>query len=141
MAAIKDTAAIARKWSEVTPLRSGDYEAGVQQPGKDWARETAGSADAWKAGVALAVAEGRFAKGVQRAGTEKWQQQTLSKGVARWGPGVAGAANAYAEGFDPYRQAIAALTLPPRFARQDPRNLERVKAVVNTMIATKKART
>lgn len=140
MAAIKDTAAIARKWASVTPLRSADYEEGVKNPTKDWARETAAAADSYKAGVQAAITEGRFAKGVTRAGSEKWQQNAATKGVQRWGPGVAGAERTYAEGFEPYRQAISGLTLPPRFARQDPRNLERVKAVVNAMIAAKKAR-
>ena len=43
----------------------------------------------------------------------------------------------YAAGFAPYRDAIERVTLPPRYARRDPRNLERVKAVVNALVEAK----
>ncbi|KKM97798.1 hypothetical protein LCGC14_1164310, partial [marine sediment metagenome] len=40
-------------------------------------------------------------------------------------------------GFTPYQAAISAVVLPPRYARRDPRNLARVKAVVDALIAKK----
>ena len=43
----------------------------------------------------------------------------------------------YEKGFQPYRDAIEKTTLPARFARRDPRNLERVRAQVNAVIAEK----
>lgn len=139
MAAIRSVEEIARKWATVTPLRTGDYEAGVKSPQKDWKESTAASGDAWKAGVSEAIAEGRFVKGVVKAGTGKWQLGATTKGVARWGPGVQLGEPAYGTGFAPYREAISRLTLPPKFARRDPRNLLRVKAVVDAMIGVKKA--
>ncbi len=140
MTAIRETAAIARKWATVTPTRSADYEQGIKEPKKDWQRETVAAADSYKAGVTEAIAQGRFAKGVTAAGTSKWQEGALTKGVSRWGAGVTLAENAYAAGFAPYQAAISRLTLPPRYAKRDPRNLERVKAVVNAMIAVKTGR-
>ncbi|GAI70545.1 unnamed protein product, partial [marine sediment metagenome] len=46
----------------------------------------------------------------------------------------------YARNFAPYRDAIERATLPPRYAKRDPRNLARVKAVVDALIAAKEAR-
>jgi len=140
MAAIKDTAEIARKWSEVTPQRAGEYERGVKNPRRDWAQATSAAESNYNDGVQKAVAEKRFSKGVTRAGTVAWQEGAVTKGVPRFGPGVAGAAEKYRAGYEPYRNAISSLTLPPRYARQDPRNLQRVQSVVSAMIATKKSR-
>ena len=87
--------------------------------------------------MTAAIQGDRVIKGVNNAGTARWSEGAITKGVARFGPGVALAQSRYESGFAPYHQAIASLTLPPRFARRDPRNLERVKAVVAAMVATK----
>lgn len=139
MAAIRPIDVIARKWATVTPQRAADYEAGIQNPGKDWATETGKAEASWKDGVAKAATAGSFGKGVSRAGTSGWQEGSLLKGVPRWGPGVALAEDKYLTGFSPYREAISRVVLPPRFARRDPRNLLRVAAIVDVMVKTKAA--
>ncbi len=139
MAAIRSLQEIANKWKTVTPQRSNEYRAGIEAPRKDWAEATAAASDNWANGVQEAAASGAFGRGVSAAGTDKWRRGALLKGVSRWGPGVQIAENDYAKGFGPYRDAISNLTLPARFARRDPRNLERVRAVVDAMIATKKS--
>ena len=139
MAAIRAADLIARKWASVTPVRVSDYEAGVRSPRTDWARETIAAEQAWAAGVTAAVAAKSFPKGVARVGTPGWQKGAIEKGTQRWGPGVQIAESDYLKGFSPYRQAIAGVTLPPRFARRDPRNLLRVSAIVDAMNATKKS--
>lgn len=139
MAAIRPLNEIAAKWATVTPQRSTEYRKGIEAPRVDWMEATAAAADNYANGVQEAVAEGRFAKGVANAGTDKWRRGALEKGVSRWGPGVQLAQSDYQRGFAPYREAIASLTLPPRFARRDPRNIARVQAVVDAMIATKKS--
>lgn len=140
MAFIRSMADIARKWATVTPMRSADYEAGVKNPRRDWAQATASAEDSWKAGVANAAAKGFFSKGVNFAGTPKWQAGAISKGVTRWGPGVSIAEPNYQRGFAPYRDAIERVTLPTRYAKRDPRNLARVKAIVDAMVSTKEGR-
>lgn len=139
MANIRSTSEIAAKWATVTPQRASDYEAGVRQPRADWARQTAAASDAWKAGITDAIARGAFAKGVNKAGTQTWQEGALLKGTTRWGPGVQVAQQKYETAFAPYRDAIERVVLPPRFARRDPRNLDRVKAIVDAMSKTKAA--
>lgn len=134
MANIRTIEQIAHKWATVTPQRTMDYEQGVRSPKADWATSTAAAEDSYNAGVQRAIAEKAFGKGVRKAGSEKWQAGAINKGTQRWGPGVAMSEPQYAAGFAPFRDAIERLTLPPRYARRDPRNLNRVKAVVDAMI-------
>ena len=137
MAAIASSSEIAAKWARVTPLRSADYDDGIRNPRVDWATATTAAGDAWKAGIQQAIAQDAFRKGVNRAGTSTWQTAAIAKGPARWSQGVSIGAPAYESGFAPYRDAIERLTLPPRFAKRDPRNLDRVKAVVDALIKVK----
>jgi hypothetical protein len=137
VAAIKQLADIVKKWTTVTPQRSADYVQGVTNPRTDWADATAAADDSWKAGVAAAAAAGRFASGVNKAGTAKWKKNATEKGPVRWQQGIGLAADLYQRGFAPFREAIAGLALPPRFANRDPRNLDRVAAIVQAMIQTK----
>lgn len=137
MAAIASVELIANKWARVTPQRSEDYRLGVTNPQRNWEQNTKAANDAWKEGTAKAIAEDRFTKGVSRAGQAKWQLGATTKGVTRWPEGVRLGEDAYRTGFAPFQQAIERLTLPPRFARRDPRNLLRVEAVVNALKAVK----
>jgi hypothetical protein len=137
MAFIRSIEQIAKKFAMVTPGRTEDYRMGVENPRRDWATATAASESAYEAGVTQAIAKKRFGKGVKAAGSETWQKGAVEKGTQRWGPGVVLAQDKYARNFARYRDAIERTTLPPRYARRDPRNLDRVKAVVNSLIAAK----
>ena len=140
MAFIRSIEHIARKFATVTPGRTEDYRMGVENPRRDWGAATAAAESAYEAGVTQAIAKKRFGKGVKAAGTETWQRGAVEKGTARWGPGVTMAQDKYARNFAPFRDAIERVTLPPRFARRDPRNLARVKAVVDALVAAKEVR-
>lgn len=133
MAYIRTIDVIAKKWSSVTPQRSGDYEAGVKAPRASWSRQAVAALDAWKAGVQAAVAANSYSKGVTRAGDTAWEEGAINKGLQRWGPGVQLSMDKYQRGFAPYREAIAGVVLPPRYARRDPRNLARVAAIVDAL--------
>ena len=137
MAEIKSLAAIRDKWTRVTPGRTEDYKLGIQNPRRDWEEETLEAKDNWKAGIDAAAAKGLFEKGVREAGTGKWKEKALKKGPGRFAEGVYIAGDDYERGFKPYREAIAAVHLGPRFPRRDPRNLERVRRVVNALIEAK----
>jgi hypothetical protein len=137
MAEIRDLSAIKEKWTRVTPGRTEDYKIGVKNPRRDWEKETSGAADTYKAGVDAAHSKGLFAKGVKKAGTSKWQSKALAKGPARFAEGVYLAGDDYEAGFAPYREAIARTDLGPRFPKRDPRNLDRVKRIVNALVAEK----
>ncbi len=119
----------AQKWARVTPGRVEDYRLGVQNPRKSWQAATTAAAKNQAEGAQKAIAEGRFAKGVQKAGNSKWQNNALNKGTSRFGPGVQAAEGDYAKGIAPYLQVIEQTNLPPRFTKGDPRNLLRVAAI------------
>lgn len=135
MPEIKSASAIAEKWSRVTPQRTADYEQGVRNPKKDWEQSTLAAADRQAEGVQQAIAEGRFEKGVSKAGTSKWQKGATEKGPQRWSQGVQISADEYEAGFAPFRDVIEQTTLPPRFAAGDPRNIERTKAMAEALHA------
>ncbi len=137
MAEIKSMSAIRDKWTRVTPGRVDDFKLGIQNPKRDWQAETEAAKDTWKAGVDQAAAKDLFAKGVAKAGTKKWQDKALKVGPGRFAEGVFIAGPDYEKGFKPYHDAIAAVDLGPRFPRRDPRNLERVKRVVDALVAQK----
>ncbi len=125
----KDLAAVAAKWSQRAQAAGPDYQNGVKTPRRDWAQNTSAAADSWSAGVQQAVADGRFGRGVAAAGTPKWQNAAINKGVARYPTGVAQGGPAYTQGFGPYLQVIASLTLPPGGPKGSPNNYLRSQAV------------
>jgi hypothetical protein len=137
MAEIKSLAAIRDKWTRVTPGRQEDYKLGIQNPKRDWETETVAAEGNWKAGVDAAQAKGLFTKGVTAAGTKKWKDKALDVGPGRFAEGVYKGGSDYERGFAPYREAIARVDLGPRYPRRDPRNLERVRRVVDALVAEK----
>lgn len=139
MAFIRSVDSIAKKWAEVTPMRASDYAAGIANPRRSWAAATKNAEKAYEEGVSKSIARKAFGKGVARAGDEKWSRKAGTRGVANWGPGVSDAQGDYAAGFAPYQAAISACVLPPRYARRDPRNLNRVKAIVDALVAKKES--
>ncbi|HDZ39458.1 MAG TPA: hypothetical protein ENH62_14490 [Marinobacter sp.] len=137
MAFIRSIEHISTKWATVTPMRTADYAAGIADPRRSWSAATKAAESAYEEGVKASILAKTFGKGVAKAGDEKWQRKATVNGVQRWGPGVTEAKGDYAAGFTPYQAAISAVVLPPRYARRDPRNLARVKAVVDALIAKK----
>lgn len=135
---VKSVAKIAEKWAKVTPQRSAEYEDGVKNPVRDWAKNTADANAAYKAGVTEAVNKDRFLKGVQKAGTEKWKTKAATVGPARFSQGVTVAQPDFEKGFAPFRDVIEKTTLPPRFAKGDPRNIDRVRVIAAALSAAKK---
>jgi len=121
------------KWRGRAEVSAPAFEDGVRNPRRSWARTTMDAFESYKAGVQASIVAGSFKRGVHRAGDSKWQERTITLGVRRWPEGIAASGPAYSEGFGPYHNALAALTLPPRYARGDPRNLERVKVIAEAL--------
>jgi len=137
MARIRSASEIAEKYARVTPGRSADYAAGIDNPKADWKSQTLAAEDAWAQGVQQAASEKRFGKGVAKSGTEKWQRKAKELGTSRWGPGVSAAKDDYEAGFSPYADVIRSTTLPPRGPKGDPRNIERVAKIAMALHAKK----
>jgi len=137
MAEIKSLSAVKEKWTRVTPGRTEDYKLGIQNPKRDWAEEAKASEANYKAGVDAAQAKGLFVKGIDKAGSAKWKEKALKKGPGRFAEGVYIAGPDFEKGFAPFHAAIERVDLGPKFPKRDPRNLERVKKVVDAMIEEK----
>jgi len=137
MAEIKSLSAIRDKWQRVTPGRTEDYKLGIQHPRRDWEEEAKAGKDNWKLGVDAAHNQNLYEKGIEEAGTGKWRERALKKGPGRFAEGVYMAGPDYEKGFAPYREAIAAVDLGPRFPKRDPRNLDRVRRIVEALVARK----
>lgn len=129
MAAIRPLAQIAKKWNDRTATAGQQYAEGVATPKADWATNAKLGQGNWEAGVQQAATAKSFSKGVNAAGTQKWQQKSVQKGVPRFGPGVQVAEPDYTAGFEKFAGVIAQTVLPPKFAKGDPRNLLRVTAI------------
>jgi len=133
MALTKSADQVASKWARVTPERAPDYEDGVRNPTKDWGTQTAAAEDTYKAGVTAAMGRGAFGKGVRKAGTASWQKGAIEKGTARFGPGVQTAQPKYQSAIADVLSTINSVTLPPRYAKGDPRNIARVSAIATAL--------
>lgn len=133
----KDISSVAAKWAQRAAAAGADYTSGVKSTTKDWAGLTAAAAPAWEQGVQTAVSNGRFSKGVQKAGTAKWQAGASTKGATRYPQGVSAGGPNYQNNFGPYLQTIASVTLPPRGPRGSPSNIQRVSAIADALHAAK----
>lgn len=134
---VKDISTIAAKWSQRANAAGADYSNGVKTTTKDWAGLTAAAALSWEQGVSNAVANKRFANGVNKAGTSKWQSAASTIGAQRYPQGVSGAAAAYSAGFAPSLAVIASITPPPRSPRGSPNNIQRVSIYADALHAKK----
>jgi len=118
-----------QKWSRNASQATETYTEGVRNPRTPWSQATQNAAESYKAGIQQSITEGRFAKGVAKAGDQKWQTNAVQKGGERFASGVQQGVTSYETGVAPYLSVIESTTLPPRYATGDPRNLERVKAI------------
>jgi hypothetical protein len=129
MAEIKSIAAIQEKWGRVTPGRTEDYTLGIKNPKRDWAQAASAAKESHKAAMQAAATADSYSKGVNKAGTARWQDKATRKGPSRFAEGVIVGAADYGSGFAPFADVIKATALPVRFPRGDLRNLDRVKTI------------
>ena len=126
---VKDAGTAAAKFTQRAAAAAGDYQAGVQGAGEDWARQTVASVDNYNAGIQEAITRGAFQRGVQAAGAAKYSQKAATTGARRFPEGVREGGPAFQAGVQPYLTVIAGLTLPPRRPKGDPANFARVQAI------------
>jgi len=135
--ALRSLDKIVEKWRSRASAASGDYAAGVETPKYDWQKQTLAASDAWKSGITEAAAKNMFAKGVAATSTDFWKTRTITLGTARYADGVSKSVDVYKANFAPYYDTLSKIELPPRGARGDPKNIERVRAIVNALRAKK----
>jgi len=128
---------LVEKWNARASVATDDYARGVRDPAVPWIDGARSANENWKAAISAAVAADLFIKGINRAGNEKWQQKTLIVGVPRWPQGIAIAKDSFAKGFGPFHEALTRLTLPKRYPKGDPRNIDRVSAIAKALHSLK----
>jgi len=99
MIKIKPIDQIVSRWVQGVRGATAAYQFGVSNPQRDWADATIAGAASWFSGVQAAHAAGRFEGGVRRAGSVKWKNKTLNKGVQMWPVAVAAAEGDYRVGW------------------------------------------
>ena len=126
---VKDASASAQKFVQRAQAAAPDYQRGVQGAGQTWQTNAAASNDSYVAGVTAAANAGRFMKGINTAGGQKYATNAAGKGAQRYPQGVANAGPQWQASTQPYLDTLAALTLPPRRPKGDPANYQRAQLV------------
>lgn len=129
MVNIKSLETITSKWAEVTPQRAPYYEQGVKAPTRDWSTEAVKGQTAYEAAMRDPKVLALRSTKIKAVGTEKWSRKATSVGPSRFREGVPAAKDDYSKGFAPFQGVIAALSLPEKGARGDPKNYARVQAI------------
>jgi len=134
---VKPLSEIVDKWANVTPTRRTYLEQGIKRSADKWLNNSIAQDDAWKEGVQEAIAKDLRKKGLTEAAKKKYLERGTGPGPGRWAQGIGMAKDEYQRGMAPVIETLRATTLPPRYKKRDPRNLERVKAVVEALIKLK----
>jgi len=133
MVKTKPAELVAKKWVDRASVASDDYRYGIENPREDWQRATEAAFDRWTKGVQQAIANKSFVGGVRKAGTEKWRRKALEVGADRYASGVRAAKDEYASKIAEVLNVISGITLPERGPRGDPKNIERVRVIADTL--------
>jgi hypothetical protein len=117
------------RWKRNTSQAVKDYENGIKNPKRSWGKTTCEAQNRYKAGVDAAHLRKAFQGGVKKKGTRGWFIPTLLKGPTRFAQGVSIAGGTYASGYIKYHKIIKRTSLPGRFPRGDPRNINRCSTI------------
>ena len=123
---------VAKKWAEVTPGRSGYYEANTPVASSLWETNTTKAKGTYKAAVADPRIAERYAGGA-RGKASKFARKVTDVGVTRFGPGVAAAETDMSAGFSPYAALLNTLTVPDRKPRGDPANKKIIDVIFDAL--------
>jgi hypothetical protein len=126
---IRPAAELANKFRTRAQAAAPDYKVGVEQAGGDWETNAAASESNYDAGVQAAIGRKAFGKGVRASGAAHYVKRASGDGAVRYGPGIASGTERWTANTQPYLQALASMTLPPRGPRRSPANQQRANFV------------
>ena len=132
---VKPIDASTTKWTENAGRASTEMAANAEAAADAWARNTAAAADNYGMAISASGIKNRFRAGVVKAGAAKFARKIKALAAVRYSGGVTEGAPDYKAGAEPYYAALAALTLPARGPRGDPKNLARVDVGNKTLHA------
>ena len=128
---------IVDKWRGRASAAGPDYAEGIAAPKTPWSVAATGAKEAWRQGITDAAGRDAYAKGVVKAGDAKWLKKASELGTRRFPEGVGAAVDDYKSGFAPFYDTLTKIELPPRRARGDPANVERVKTIMTALRSKK----
>lgn len=117
----------------------GEYASQAAAAGPTWAQNTQAAKDTFGQAIAAAGMKDRFARGVAKAGAEKYARKIREVGGDRFAPGVSAGKQDYQSGVEPYFSTIAGLTLSARQPRGSAANYNRVNEVGKALNAKRLA--
>jgi hypothetical protein len=131
---VKDLGTAAQKFGRNAAAGSANYASGIQG-NQDWQSQTEASKDTWAQGVQAAASNGRFQKGVSKAGQAKWQSASVQKGQPRFQQAVSTpqAQQNWQAGFQPYKTALEGIARPPKGVRGSPGNNQIIQTITDTL--------
>lgn len=94
--AIADATTVAQKWANRASAASGDYRAGVENTQKDPTALAIAAGPKYIQRVTQAYQDGRYTRGLQRAGKAGWLEGVLNKGVNNYSAGVTASVDKFA---------------------------------------------
>jgi len=124
---------IVEKWRGRASAAGPDYAEGIASPKVPWSAAATAAKEAWRQGITDAAGRDAYAKGVAKAGDAKWLKKASELGARRFPEGVSAAVDDYKGGFSPFYDTLTKIELPPRRARGDPANVERVKTIMQAL--------
>jgi hypothetical protein len=109
------------------------YTDGVAGAGQAWHDGAAGASDTYAQGTQAAIADGRYLKGVNKAGAQRYVDKATKVGAGRYTAGAAASKQDYQAGVQPYLDVIAAQNLPLRGPKGSPGNINRVAQIAQAL--------
>lgn len=120
---------VSQKWARRAGSAGQEYSDGVANTPKSWQANAKAAEKNYQAGVTAAASQGRFGKGVDKAGDAKWKKNAQEKGPTRFAQGVATAEGDYANQVAPFLEMIGRTNIPDRGPTGSEGNYARVAAI------------
>lgn len=124
---------IVEKWRSRATAALTDYSEGVQAPRNPWQKQAMAASETWKAAITDAAARDAYRKGVAATSEEFWRSRALALGTARFTDGVSKSVDVFKGKWAPFYDVLSRIELPPRGPRGDPKNVERVRAIMTAL--------
>lgn len=133
---LKDSSAYVSKYTTRAGAAVTDYVNGVNGV-TGQAAAAAAAADKWQQSVSAPSAKSAFSANVSAAGDGAWKAGVVTKGAARYAPGVQAGGNKWAGKVQKFFSALKGATLPARGLRGSAQNAQISAAVQALLHATK----
>ena len=124
---IKSIDSSTTKWADRARGAATEYAAEAEASASEWQSKTVAAKDNYGQAISAGGIKDRFARGVAKAGAQKYARKIKDVGAGRFSSGVDAATADYKSGAEPFYATLGSLTLSARKPRGDPGNIARVE--------------